>query len=210
MGNGDTVAIAAAPPPVATADLSPSPTHSGEPATLPAPTGDPLQLAAALEPVASQKQSNPVAVPDALRPEPAKGVPSSSSATEPADGTPKGDERQAQPTLAQASQVERKSVPSHDSNPPTIDSESTKEELFPSKGALSTNQEVEKAINDTTGHANKPKAAASVPLSDKPIPSRSEPQTPAKPSGESSGTLGGRRPFQELRALRHILRRQCP
>jgi hypothetical protein len=58
-GSTDPVKTAAAPPPATAADLSPSTTQSVGPASLPAPAGDPLQLAGALEPVGDQKESIP-------------------------------------------------------------------------------------------------------------------------------------------------------
>ena len=85
LGSADPIGTAAAPAPATTSDLSPSPTQSGEPPSLPAPTGDPLQLAAALEPVGDQKQSNPASAPEPVRPEPANRAPSSPGAAGHAD-----------------------------------------------------------------------------------------------------------------------------
>ena len=76
LGSADPVGMAPAPAPATTANLSPAPNRSGEPPSLPAPTGDPMQLAAALEPVGDEKPSNPASARDPIGPEPTNREPS--------------------------------------------------------------------------------------------------------------------------------------
>ena len=75
LGSADPVGMAP-PAPATTANLSPAPNRSGEPPSLPAPTGDPMQLAAALEPVGDEKPSNPASARDPIGPEPTNREPS--------------------------------------------------------------------------------------------------------------------------------------
>jgi nucleoid-associated protein YgaU len=185
-GSTDPVKTAAAPTAASAADLSPSPIQSAEHASLPAPSGDPLQLAGALERVGDQKESNPpTSAPHPVQPEPANTASRSPGVAGQVDPKPK-DETHAQTTVAHDSPVESKSVPAHDSKSSTAQAESTKMEPAKSEGIQSLNQEVEKAASGIAGAANTPGVGAIVPLPIVPTPPQSEPTSPAKPVVESS------------------------
>jgi len=188
LGNGDAVGLAAAPAPATTADLSPPSIHSFEPASIPAPTGDPLKLAATLEPVGDPKQSSPASAPDLVRPEPATGVPSSPNAADPPDRKAEDDEKKAQPTVAPDSYVDRKSTPTQNSVATTSNSESAKKEGVQPDSAQ-TKQEVEKTPTGIIGLAHTPEVAATVPLPNESTPPPNQPSSPAKPSVEGSAPL---------------------
>ena len=180
LGGTDSVKSAAAPTAAAATDLLPSPLQSAEHASLPAPAGDPLQLAGALERVGDPKESSPTSAPHLVQPEPATSASPAPGVAGQVDSKPP-EETQTQPSVAHDSHVDDKSVPAQVSDSAPAQAGSTKVETVSSEGIQSIKQEVEKTASGTAGIAHTPGAGGIVPMPIVLTPPHSEPSGPTKP-----------------------------